>query len=71
MTRSPHTMGDDVPSPASATRHVMFSLVLHVVGRPVSRDTPWLEGPRHWGQFCANVSPPATPMAATASHAAW
>ena len=40
ITRSPQTMGDDVPSPASAARHAMFSLALHVVGRPVSEETP-------------------------------
>ena len=32
-TRSPHTIGDDVPRPASEVCHAMFFSALHVVGR--------------------------------------
>jgi hypothetical protein len=33
-------MGDEVPRPASGARQATFSFVLHIVGRPASRDTP-------------------------------
>ena len=32
-TRSAHTMGEEVPSPASGARQAMFSFALHVVGQ--------------------------------------
>jgi hypothetical protein len=66
MTRSPQTMGDDVPSPASVARQATFRLALHVVGSPVSNETPRLDGPRHCGQFWADSSAPATAIATTA-----
>ncbi len=63
VTRSPHTMGDDVPSPAGDARHARFWLALHVVGSVVSNETPWPEGPRHCGQFQADNSLPARTIA--------
>ena len=65
MTRSFQTMGDEVPSPARGVRHAMFSLALHVVGRSDSDDTPWLDGPRHCGQFSAESSTPDKTRAAS------
>src|SRR5688572_1058419 len=68
MMRSFQTIGDEVPRPASVAFHAMFSFALQVNGRLDSEDTPWLDGPRHCGQFSAESSvttsenPPTTAM---------
>jgi hypothetical protein len=64
-------MGDDVPKPANDARHAKLSLALHVVGRPVSGEMPWLEGPRHCGQFCADKLATARHMAARRNSTAY
>ena len=66
-TRSPQTIGDDVPRPASGARQAMFCFALHVVGRRASGDTPELDGPRHCGQFCAAISEAARITHATSA----
>ena len=53
MTRSPTTIGDDVPAPASVARHARCSVALHVVGSGASVEIAALPGPRHCGQSCA------------------
>ena len=40
ITRSPQTMGDDAPRPASGAFQARFSVALHVVGRSVSLERP-------------------------------
>ena len=70
MTRSPQTMGDELPSPASGARQARFSLAPHVVGRPDSCDTPRLDGPRHCGQSPAASSTPDKTRAASQTSAA-
>ncbi len=38
---------------AEGAFHGTFSVALHLVGRPVSVETPSAVGPRHWGQLSA------------------
>ena len=65
ITRSPTTIGDDVPAPASGARHARCSVALHVVGSGASVEIAALPGPRHCGQSCAAA--PAARGAATAA----
>ena len=72
MTRSPQTMGEEVPRPASGARQARFSLAPHVVGRPASCDTPRLDGPRHCGQFsAASSAPDRTSVASQTAEVRW
>ena len=50
MTRSPTTIGDDVPRPPIEARHASCSVVLQVVGRLPDPAVAPLPGPRHCGQ---------------------
>src|SRR5262249_23501858 len=49
--RSPQTIGEEWHRPGIAVFHFTFSVGLHLVGRPVSGETPWLSGPRHCAHF--------------------
>src|SRR5687768_4059512 len=53
-TRSPHTIGEELPRSGNATRQCTFSLVLHFTGKFFSDDIPALLGPRQPGQFAAS-----------------
>jgi hypothetical protein len=58
--RSPHTIGDALPRPGTATFHLMFLEVDHSVGGFPWGATPLASGPRHWCQllaFCSSNSP--------------
>src|SRR5262249_30197244 len=51
--RSPHTTGEDQPTPGTSACQARFSLRLHVNGQSFSLETPWPVGPRKHGQFSA------------------
>ena len=51
-TRSPHTIGLEVPWPSIATFQATFFSSLHSSGCCAVRETPLFSGPRHWCQFC-------------------
>ena len=53
MTRSPQTIGDEMPRPRIGAFHAMFSVSLHRSGSRASGDTPDADGPRQCGQFSA------------------
>ena len=58
---SPQIIGVEPLRPGIGSFHVMFSVVLHLMGRPFSLLTPFSDGPRHCGQFSAdNVTAAAT-----------
>src|SRR5262245_16297815 len=63
--RSPHTIGDELPLPATRTFHKTFCVADHVSGYPVPGARPWPDGPRHRGQYRA-----ASPSSATIRMAA-
>src|SRR6266566_5681005 len=50
-TRSPQTIGVELPGSGREIRHLTFSLVLHFTGRSFSSVMPVPSGPRHAGQF--------------------
>lgn len=52
-TRSPQTIGDDVPSPGSCVFQRTFFSALHTAGNPCSRETALPPGPRQRGQSSA------------------
>jgi hypothetical protein len=54
-TRSPHTIGDETPTPLSRVLHAIFVLLLHEAGSWVSLDAPVPAGPRHCGQLSADI----------------
>ena len=58
-TRSPHTIGDDTPTPCNRVFHAMFRVSLHDSGSRVSLDAPVPAGPRHCGQFSADAEAPS------------
>jgi hypothetical protein len=49
-------MGDDTPTPLSRVFHAMFWVSLHDSGSRVSLDAPVPAGPRHCGQFSADIA---------------
>ena len=52
--RSPQMIGVEPLRPGIASFHAMFSVGLHLSGRPFSALTPFIAGPRHCGQFSAD-----------------
>src|SRR3990170_8386942 len=52
-TRSPQTIGDEMPSPRTGAFQAMFSVLLQRAGSPVSGETPVPDGPRQFGQLSA------------------
>ena len=51
---SPQMIGVEPLRPGIASFHAMFSVGLHLTGRPFSALTPFIAGPRHCGQFSAD-----------------
>src|SRR5262245_13959469 len=51
--RSPQMIGVDPLYAGSGSFQATFWVALHVVGRPVSADTPFSVGPRQFGQLSA------------------
>src|SRR5262245_30261543 len=49
-TRSPQTIGDELPRPGISTFHLMFLVSLHSSGGLAVFETPVADGPRHCGQ---------------------
>src|SRR5260221_4214700 len=54
-TRSPQTIGEELPGPGNSTRQRTFSLLLHLSGRFSSNETPLPSGPRQFGQLLVNA----------------
>src|ERR1043166_2665897 len=52
-TRSPQTMGVELPRSGKDVLQRTFSVALHRVGRFFSKETPVPCGPRHCGQLSA------------------
>jgi hypothetical protein len=48
-------MGVEPDHSGSGSFHVMFSVVVHLIGRFVSVLIPLADGPRHCGQFSAST----------------
>src|SRR5262245_30963634 len=69
-TRSPQTIGVELPDAGSGTFQRTFSSRLQVVGRPVSVECPWPVGPRQAGQFSARAAVAASCDAASNNAAA-
>ena len=59
MTRSPQTIGEEMPAPRSSAFHATFSVSLQVVGNPVESVRPSPRGPRNRGQFSSAGAEPA------------
>ena len=53
--RSPHTMGDDQPSPGIGVFQATPWVAFHSSGRPDSVEMPCPVGPRKQGQFSASA----------------
>src|SRR5262245_60291855 len=49
-TRSPQTIGDELPRPGISTFHLTFFVSLHSSGGFAVDETPVAWGPRHWAQ---------------------
>ena len=50
-SRSPQTIGEELPRPGSSTFHLMLLVSLHASGGLAWIETPFAFGPRHCGQF--------------------
>src|SRR6185503_5057645 len=57
---SPQMIGVAPVQLGIASFHVMFSWLLQRTGRFVSLLTPFMLGPRHWGQLSARTMPTGT-----------
>jgi hypothetical protein len=54
-TRSPQTMGLELPGPGRGAFQRTFSIVFHLRGTFVSGECPWPSVPRQAGQFSAKA----------------
>src|SRR5262249_552783 len=68
-TRSPHTMGDELPRPGRAFFHKMPFSALKATGTALSSATPVPLGPRKRGQLSADAASAVTKR--TTTETAW